>query len=73
MPSREFVILIIFQGDKTIHKEPGCFDIWTVNMNGKTLVTVQNTITEEYVFKDLPIKVMSTKAPYITIRAEEIS
>nr|DAM37734.1 MAG TPA: hypothetical protein [Caudoviricetes sp.] len=29
MPSREFVILIIFQGDKTIHEEPGFFDIWT--------------------------------------------
>ena len=71
MPSREVIILIIFQGDKTIHEGPGCFDIWTVNMNGKTLVTIQNTTTEEYIFEDLPIKVMSTKAPYITIRAEE--
>ena len=73
MPSREFIILIIFQGDKTIHKGPGCFDIWTVNKNGKTLVTIQNTTTEEYIFEDLPIKVMSTKVPYITIRAEEAS
>lgn len=69
----EFVILIIFQGDKTIYKDPGCFDIWTVNKNGKTLVTIRNTITDEYIFEDLPIKVMSTKAPYITIRAEEAS
>lgn len=73
MPSIDCIILIIFQGDKTIHKEPGFFDIWTFNKNGKTLVTVQNTITEEYIFEDLPIKVMSTKAPYITIRAEEAS
>ena len=73
MPSREFVILIIFQGDKTIHEDPGCFDIWTVNKNGKTLVTIRNTTTEEYIFENLPIKVMSTKAPYITIRAEEAS
>lgn len=73
MPSREFVILIIFQGDKIIHEEPGCFDIWTINKNGKTLVDIQNTTTEEYIFEDLPIKVMSTKAPYITIRAEETS
>lgn len=73
MPSREFAILIILQGDKTIYKEPGCFDIWTVNKNGKTLVTVQNTITEEHIFEDLPIKVMSTKVPYVTIRAEEAS
>ena len=73
MPSREFVILIIFQGDKTIHEGPGCFDIWTVNKNGKTLVTIQNNTTEEHIFEDLPIKVMSTKAPYITIRAEEAS
>lgn len=73
MPSRECVILIIFQGDKTIYKDPGCFDIWTINKNGKTLVTIQNTTTEEYLFEDLPIKVMSTKAPYITIRAEEAS
>ena len=71
MPSREFTILIIFQGDKTIHSGPGCFDIWTGNKNGKTLVTIQNTITEEYIFEDLPIKVMSMKAPYVTIRAEE--
>lgn len=35
MPSREFVILIIFQGDKIIHENPGCFDIWTGNKNGK--------------------------------------
>lgn len=73
MPSREFVILIILQGDKIIHEEPGCFDIWTVNKNGKTIVTIQNTITEKHIFEDLPIKVMSTKAPYITIRAEETS
>lgn len=73
MPSIECIILIIFQGDKTIHEEPGFFDIWTVNKNGKTLVTIWNTITEEYIFEDLPIKVMSTKAPYITIRAEEVS
>lgn len=73
MPSREFVILIIFQGDKIIHKEPGCFDIWTFNKNGKTLVTIQDTTAEEHIFEDLPIKVMSTKAPYITIRAEEAS
>lgn len=73
MPSRECVILIIVQGDKTIYKEPGFFDIRTVHKNGKTLVTVQNTTTEEHIFEDLPIKVMSTKAPYITIRAEEAS
>jgi hypothetical protein len=73
MPSREFVILIILQGAKVIYEEPGCFDIWTVNMNGKTLVTIQNTTTEEHIFEDLPIKIMSTKAPYITIRAEEAS
>lgn len=71
MPSIEFVILIIFQGDKTIHNGPGLFDIWTVNKNGKTLVTIRNNTTEEYIFEDLPIKVMSTKAPYVTIRAEE--
>ena len=73
MPSIEIVILIILQGDKTIHKNPGFFDIWTVNKNGKTLVTIQNATTKEYIFEDLPIKVMSTKAPYITIRAEETS
>lgn len=73
MPSRECVILIILQGDKIIHEEPGFFDIWTVNKNGKTLVTIQSTTTEEYIFEDLPIRVMSTKAPYITIRAEEAS
>lgn len=73
MPSRDCIILIILQGDKVIHEEPGFFDIWTVNKNGKTLVTIQNTTTEEYVFEDLPIKIMSTKAPYITIRAEEAS
>lgn len=73
MPSREFVILIILQGDKIIHNGPGCFDIWTVNKNGKTLVTIWNTITEKHIFEDLPIKVMSTKTPYITIRAEEAS
>lgn len=73
MPSRDCVILIILQGDKIIHEEPGCFDIWTVNKNGKTLVTIQNTTTEEYIFEDLPIRVMSIKAPYVTIRAEEAS
>jgi hypothetical protein len=73
MPSIDCIILIIFQGDKTIHEGPGFFDIWTINKNGKTLVTIQNTITEEYIFEDLPIKVMSTKAPYVTIRAEEAS
>lgn len=73
MPSREFVILIILQGDNVIYEDPGCFDIWTVNKNGKTLVTIWNTIAKEYIFEDLPIKVMSTKAPYITIRAEEVS
>lgn len=73
MPSREFVILIILQGDKIIHEGPGCFDIWTGNKNGKTIVSIWNTITEKYIFEDLPIKIMSTKAPYITIRAEETS
>lgn len=73
MPSIDCIILIIFQGDKTIHEGPGFFDIWTINKNGKTLVTIQDTTTEEHIFEDLPIKVMSTKAPYITIRAEEAS
>jgi hypothetical protein len=72
MPSIDCIILIILQGDKTIHENPGFFDIWTVNKNGKTLVTIRNTTTEEYIFEDLPIKVMSTKAPYVTIRAEEV-
>lgn len=70
MPSIDCIILIILQGDKAIHEGPGYFDIWTYTKNGKTLVTIQNTITEEYIFEDLPIKVMSTKAPYVTIRAE---
>lgn len=73
MPPLECTILIIFQGDKIIHEDPGFFDIWTVNKNGKTLATILNTTTEEYIFEDLPIKVMSTKAPYVTIRAEEAS
>lgn len=73
MTSIDCIILIIFQGDKTIHKGPGFFDIWTVNKNGKTLVTIQDTTNEECLFEDLPIKVMSMKAPYVTIRAEEVS
>lgn len=71
MLSMDCIILIILQGDKVIHEEPGFFDIWTVNKNGKTLVTIQNT-TKEYIFEDLPIRVMSIKAPYVTIRAEEV-
>lgn len=73
MPSIECVILIILQGDKVIHEAPGFFDIWTYTKNGKTLVTIQRSRAEEYIVEDLPIKVMSTKAPYITIRAEEAS
>lgn len=68
MPSREFVILIILQGDRVIHEDPGCFDIWTVNKNGKTLVTIQNTITEEYIFEELPIESMSMSAPLVCIQ-----
>lgn len=71
MPSMDCIILIILQGDKVIHDGPGFFDIWTVNKNGKTLVTIQQT-TGEYIFEDLPIRVMSIKAPYVTIRAEEV-
>lgn len=73
MPSMDCVILIIFQGDKVIYEGPGFFDIWTYTKNGKTLVTIQHSSTKEYLFEDLPIKVMSTKAPYITIRAEAVS
>lgn len=73
MPSIDCIILIILQGDKVIHEGPGLFDIWTYTKNGKTLVTVQHSGTDEYLFEGLPIKVMSTKAPYITIRAEEAS
>lgn len=73
MPSMDCIILIIIQGDKVIHEGPGFFDIWTYAKNGKTLVTIQHSGTEEYLFEDLPIKVMSTKAPYITIRAEGVS
>lgn len=72
MPSMDCIILIILQGDKVIHEGPGFFDIWTVNKNDKTLVTIQQTTTEEYIFEDLPIRVMSVKAPYVTIRAEEV-
>nr|FAA01537.1 MAG TPA: hypothetical protein [Siphovirus LN-2020-1]FAA01592.1 MAG TPA: hypothetical protein [Siphovirus LN-2020-1] len=71
MLSMDCIILIILQGDKVIHEAPGFFDIWTVNKNGKTLVTIQHT-TEGYIFEDLPIRVMSIKAPYVTIRAEEV-
>lgn len=73
MQPLDCTILIILQEDKTIHENPGFFNIWTFNKNGKTLVTIQNTTTKEYLFEDLPIKVMSTKAPYVTIRAEEAS
>lgn len=72
MPPMDCIILIILQGDKVVHKGPGFFNIWTVNKNGKTLVTIQNTTAEEYIFEDLPIRVMSIKAPYVTIRAEEV-
>lgn len=72
MLSMDCIILIILQGDKVIHEGPGFFNIWTVNKSDKTLVTIQNTTTEEYIFEDLPIRVMSIKAPYITIRAEEV-
>lgn len=72
MLSMDCIILIILQGDKTIHEDPGFFDIWTVNKNDKTLVTIQHTTTKEYLFEDLPIRVMSIKAPYVTIRAEEV-
>lgn len=71
MPSMDCIILIILQGDKVIHEGPGFFDIWTFNKNGKTLVTIQHT-TKEYIFEDLPIRAMSIKAPYVTIRAEEV-
>lgn len=73
MPSMDCIILIVLQGDKTIHEGPGFFDIWTYRKNGKTLVTIQRSNTEEYVFEDLPIRVMSIKTPYVTIRAEEVS
>lgn len=66
------IILIILQGDKTIHEGPGFFNIWSYNKNGKTLATIQHTTTEEYLFEDLPIRVMSIKAPYVTVRAEEV-
>lgn len=72
MISMDCIILIIFQGDKVIHEDPGFFDIWTVNRKDKTLVTIQHTTTKEYLFEDLPIRVMSIKAPYVTIRAEEV-
>lgn len=72
MLSLDCIILIILQGDKVIHEGPGFFDIWTVNKNDKTLVTIRHATTEEYIFEDLPIRVMSIKAPYITIRAEEV-
>ena len=72
MPPMDCIILIILQGDKVVHEGPGFFNIWTVNKNGKTLVTIQNTTAEEYIFEDLPIRVMSIKAPYVTIRAEEV-
>lgn len=68
MSSRECVILIILQGDKIIHEEPGCFDIWTVNKNAKTLVTIQNATTEEYIFEELPIESMSMSAPLVCIQ-----
>lgn len=72
MLSMDCIILIILQGDEVIHEEPGFYDIWTVNKNNKTLVTIQHTTTKEYIFEDLPIRVMSIKAPYVTIRAEEV-
>lgn len=71
MPSNDCIILIIFQGDEVIHEGPGFFDIWTFNKNGKTLVTIQHTITEEYIFEDLPIRAMSIKTPYVQILTEE--
>ena len=72
MLSTDCIILIILQGDGVIHEEPGFFYIWTINKNGNTLVTIQHATTEEYIFEDLPIRVMSIKAPYVTIRAEEV-
>lgn len=72
MPSMDCIILIILQGGKVIHEDPGLFDIWTYTKNGKTLVTIQRSGTDEHIFEDLPIRVMSMKAPYVTIRAEEV-
>lgn len=68
MPSREFVILIIFQGDKIIHEDPGCFDIWTFNKNGKTLVTIRDVNEDEVIFEELPIESMSMSAPLVCIQ-----
>lgn len=73
MTLAEGTILIIYQGDKVIYEEPGFYDIWTFRKNGKIVVSVQNLVTEEYLFQALPIRIMSMKAPYVTIRAEEAS
>lgn len=73
MSSTEAIVLIVLQGDKCIYEEAGFYDIWTVAKNGKTMISVRHVVTDKYIFEDLPIKVMSTKAPYVTIRAEETS
>lgn len=68
MPSRDFVILIIFQGDKIIHKEPGCFDIWTFLKEGGPAVSIRDVNEDEVIFEELPIESMSMSAPLVCIQ-----
>nr|DAQ96132.1 MAG TPA: hypothetical protein [Caudoviricetes sp.] len=71
MPSREFVILIIFQGDKIIYEKEGIFNICSYMKGGGLMVTIRDAIEDKIIFEDLPCAAVSANEPYVQILTEE--
>ena len=65
-------VLTIVRGDETVYDKEGIYDIWSYSKDGSTVVTIQDAVTEEILYEDLPIECMTVKAPFINIQTERV-
>ena len=71
MPALERDVLTILRGDEIVYDEEGIYDIWSYSKDGGAVASVQDTVTEEILYEDLPVAYMVVKAPFIVIQTFE--
>lgn len=68
MTPAEPIILTILRGEERIFNAEGHYDIWTMRMNGGTVVSIRDCITDEIIYDELSVEYVTISAPFVYIQ-----
>lgn len=68
MTPAEPIILTILRGEERIFNAEGHYDIWTMRMNGGTVASIRDCITDEIIYDELSVEYVTISAPFVYIQ-----